>query len=57
MVFEGNRAKVGPVIFMSNGEICQWNNLYSPFFAENLTAAWTTIMDMRLVLVGRTHPV
>ncbi len=42
MKFEGNRADVGPVVFMSDSEICEWTSRDTPFFStRNLSATWS----------------
>ncbi len=48
MLFEGNKADVGPVVLMPDSKICEWNNISFPFFADTVTDAWV-FMEMRLV--------
>ena len=46
MVFAGNDAKVGPIVYASNFSACTWFNSSSPFFKSNLTQGWS-FMDIR----------
>ena len=45
MRFEENKAKVGPVVYLSDGDVCQWNSLTSPYFSTDLQKTWT-FMDI-----------
>ena len=45
MTFEGNRAAIGPVIYASDVDVCEWYDVRSPFF-ERIQESWT-FMEMR----------
>ncbi len=49
MLFEGNQAQVGPVIYMSDIKPCQWYSEEQPFFSLDSTIIWP-FMDMRCVV-------
>ena len=40
MVFEGNQAAVGPIIYASNFEVCAWFKVNSPFFNRRPQDGW-----------------
>ena len=40
MVFEGNQAAVGPIIYASNLEVCIWFKVNSPFFNPRPQDGW-----------------
>lgn len=41
MLFEGNEAEVGPVMYASSFTACTWVSETSPFFNANLQEGWT----------------
>ena len=43
MVFEGNQAAVGPIIYASNLEVCTWFKVNSPFFNTRPQDGWIFI--------------
>lgn len=45
MVFEGNEAEVGPVMYASSFTACTWFSETAPFFNSNLQEGWT-FMDI-----------
>ena len=49
MDFEDNSADVGPVVFMSDSEVCEWNSVVTPFFSSrNFSETWVFMnMTMR----------
>ena len=50
MIFNGNKARVGPVMFVSNLAACEWYSLNpSEYFEENNTKRWENILHIRLV--------
>lgn len=44
LVFRGNRAAIGPVIYASDVDVCEWYDARSPFF-EDIQESWT-FMEM-----------
>jgi len=40
MLFEGNRAQLGPVVYASDLSPCQWFSDEEPFFVLNNTEVW-----------------
>ena len=40
MVFEGNQAAVGSIIYASNLEVCTWFKVNSPFFNARPQDGW-----------------
>ena len=45
MLFEGNEAEVGPVMYASSFTSCTWFSETSPFFNPDLQEGWT-FMDI-----------
>lgn len=45
LTFRGNSAALGPVIYASDIDICQWSDVHSPFF-EDIQESWT-FLDMK----------
>lgn len=45
LTFKGNSAAIGPVIYASDVDICEWFDVRSPFF-EDIQKSWT-FLDMR----------
>ena len=45
LTFKGNSAAIGPVIYASDVDVCEWFDVRSPFF-EHIQEGWT-FMDMR----------
>lgn len=56
MVFEGNQAAVGPIIYASNLEVCTWFKVNSPFFNARPQDGWI-FMERRdnYILRGNTR--
>ena len=52
MIFAGNKARVGPVMFVSNLAACEWYSINSSqyFLADNLER-WGNILNLRLACV------
>lgn len=40
LTFIGNRAAIGPVIYASDVDVCEWFAVSSPFF-EDIQESWT----------------
>ena len=54
MIFAGNKARVGPVMFVSNLAACEWYSLDpKQYFEPNNTKRWKGILDIRLVAFYR----
>ena len=48
MIFAGNKARVGPVMYLSNLAACQWYSLQPErYFESNTTERWAEIMTLR----------
>ena len=45
MTFRGNSAAIGPVIYASDIDVCQWYDVHSPYF-EDIQESWT-FLDMK----------
>ena len=53
MQFAGNKARVGPVMFVSNLAACEWYSLdSSEYFQSNNTRRWGNILEIRLVILN-----
>lgn len=51
MIFAGNKARVGPVMFVSNLAACEWYSLNSSeYFEANNTRRWENILSIRYCL-------
>ena len=46
MLFEGNKALLGPVVYTSDLDPCQWYNEKQPYFSLNSSTIWA-FMEMR----------
>lgn len=53
MHFEGNKARVGPVMFVSNLAACEWYTVTnsSQYFVPNNTQRWRNITSIRFVCI------
>ena len=40
LIFTGNRATIGPDIYASDVDVCEWYDARSPFF-EDIQESWT----------------
>ena len=59
MTFAGNKARVGPVMFVSNLAACEWYSLDPmKYFEEDNMERWKKILDIKLVALygmSETH--
>ena len=50
MTFAGNKARVGPVMFVSNLAACEWYSLDpAKYFVRDNMERWGEILDIKLV--------
>jgi len=50
MHFSGNKARVGPVMYLSNLAACQWFSLNPEnYFEANTTIRWSNTMNLEYV--------
>ena len=45
LTFRGNSAAIGPVIYASDIDVCEWFDVHSPFF-EDIQEIWN-FLDMK----------
>ena len=51
MLFKGNKALLGPNVYTSDLDPCQWYNEKQPYFSLNSSTIWA-FMEMRSELVN-----
>lgn len=53
MHFAGNKARVGPVMFVSNLAACEWYSLNSSeYFESDNMRRWDNILEIRLAILN-----